>query len=97
MSDRATRVRVGGPLGPYSDGVPHGVGRAGIRAQFRGGSASGDGAPEPTIGFSRRCCSPTSWTRRVGPRRSATVTGMRCLMRTTPSSRRSSPAFAAAR
>ena len=30
------------------------------------------------------CCSPTSWTRRIAPRRSATGTGMRCLMRTTP-------------
>ena len=31
------------------------------------------------IGFSPRCCSPTLWTRRAGPRRSATVTGMRLL------------------
>ena len=33
----------------------------------------------PTTGFSPRCCSPTSWTRRAAPRRSATVTGMRLL------------------
>ena len=51
----------------------------------------------PMIGFSPRCCSPTSWTRRAAPRRSATVTGMRCLTRTTPSSGRSSLAFGAAR
>ena len=45
------------------------------------------------IGFSPRCCSPTSWTRRAAPRRSATVTGMRCSMRTTPSCGRSSTRF----
>ena len=33
----------------------------------------------PMIGFSPRCCSPTSWTRRAGPRRWVTVTGMRLL------------------
>ena len=33
----------------------------------------------PMIGFSPRCCSPTSWTRRAGRRRWATVTGMRLL------------------
>ena len=47
----------------------------------------------PMIGCSPRCCSPTSWTRRAGPRRSATVTGMRCSTRTTPSSGRSSTRF----
>ena len=31
------------------------------------------------IGFSPRCCSPTSWTRRAAPRRWVTVTGMRLL------------------
>ena len=36
-----------------------------------------------------RCCSPTSSTRRAGRRRSATVTGMRCSMHTTPSCGRS--------
>ena len=48
---RAKRVRVRGPLGPYSDGfrAPE-FGRAGVSAQFRGGSASGDGAPEPLAG-----------------------------------------------
>ena len=51
----------------------------------------------PTIGFSPPCCSPTSWTRRAGRRRSATVTGMRCLMRTTPSCGRSLLGFGAAR
>ena len=45
------------------------------------------------IGCSPRCCSPTSWTRRAGPRRWVTVTGMRCLMRTTPSSGRNSSRF----
>ena len=39
----------------------------------------------------------TSWTRRAGPPRSATDTGMRCSTRTTPSSGRSSHAFEAAR
>jgi hypothetical protein len=39
----------------------------------------------------------TSWTRRAGQRRSATVTGMPCSMRTTPSSEHSSLAFEAAR
>ena len=38
------------------------------------------------IGFWLRCCSPTSWARRGEPPTSATVIGMRCLMRTTPSS-----------
>jgi pimeloyl-ACP methyl ester carboxylesterase len=51
----------------------------------------------PMIGFSPRCCSPTSWTRRAGRRRSATGIGMRCLTRTTLSSGRSSPGFGAAR
>ena len=37
----------------------------------------------PMIEFSLRCCSPTSWARRNERRISATVTGMRCLMRTT--------------
>jgi hypothetical protein len=36
-------------------------------------------------------------TRRAGPQRSATVTGMRCLMRTTPSSGHNSTASEAAR
>ena len=45
------------------------------------------------IGFSPRCCSPTSWTRRAAPQRWVTVTGMRCLMRTTPSSGRNSTRF----
>ena len=47
----------------------------------------------PTIGYSPRCCSPTSWTRRAAPRRWATVTGMRCSMRMTPSSGRSLARF----
>jgi hypothetical protein len=40
-------------------------------------------AGESTTGFWPRCCSPTSWTRRVGPRRWVIVTGVPCLMRTT--------------
>ena len=55
------------------------------------------GSRWPMIGFSPRCCSPTSWTRRGGPRRWVTVTGMPCSMRTTPSSGRSSLGFVAAR
>ena len=51
----------------------------------------------PMIGFWPRCCSPTLWTRRAGPRRSATVTGMRCWMLTTPSSGHSSLGFEGAR
>jgi len=51
----------------------------------------------PTIGCSPRCCSPTSWTRRAGPRRWATGTGMPCSTRTTPSSGRSSHASGAVR
>ncbi len=47
----------------------------------------------PTIGFLPPCCSPTSWTRRAGPPRSATATGMRCSMRMTPSCGRSSSRF----
>ena len=38
----------------------------------------------PMIGFSRRCCSPTSWTRRAARRRWATVIGVHCSTRTTP-------------
>jgi hypothetical protein len=38
-----------------------------------------------TGALSRRCCSPTSWTRRAGPQRWATGTGMHCLMLTTQS------------
>ena len=37
------------------------------------------------IGFSRRCCSPTSWTRRAEPPKWVTVTGTPCSTRTTPS------------
>src|SRR6516164_2890327 len=37
----------------------------------------------PTTVFSRRYSSPTSWTRRAGPPRWATVTGMRCSTPTT--------------
>src|SRR6476620_10002492 len=48
------------------------------------------------IGFLRQCCSPTSWTRRAVRRRSATGTGMRCLMRTTPLCACSSIVFGAA-
>jgi pimeloyl-ACP methyl ester carboxylesterase len=44
-----------------------------------------------------RCCSPTSWTRRAERRRWAIVTGMRCLMRTTPSCGRSLLGFVAVR
>ena len=51
----------------------------------------------PMIGFSPRCSSPTSWTRRAGRRRSAIVTGMPCSTRTTPSFGRSWLAFEAAR
>ena len=51
----------------------------------------------PMIGCWPRCCSPTSWTRRAGRRRSATGTGTPCLTRTMPSSGRSSGAFEAAR
>ena len=51
----------------------------------------------PMIGFSPRCCSPTSWTRRAAPRRWVTATGMRCLMRTTPSCGRSLLGFGAGR
>jgi pimeloyl-ACP methyl ester carboxylesterase len=51
----------------------------------------------PTIGCSPPCCSPTLWTRRAGLRRWATATGMRCSMRTTPSSGHSSLGFVAAR
>ena len=51
----------------------------------------------PMIGFSPQCSSPTSWTRRAGPPRSATVTGMPCSTHTTPSSGRNSFAFEAAR
>ncbi len=51
----------------------------------------------PTTGFSPPCCSPTSSTRRAGPPRSATMTGMPCSTRTTPSSVRSWLGFAAAR
>ena len=47
----------------------------------------------PMTGFSPRCCSPTSWTQRAAPRRSATATGMRCSTLTTPSSGRSLRAF----
>ena len=39
----------------------------------------------PTTVFSPPCCSPTSWTRRAGLRRSATATGMHCSTLTTPS------------
>jgi pimeloyl-ACP methyl ester carboxylesterase len=49
------------------------------------------------IGCSPRCSSPTSWTRRAGRRRSATVTGTHCSTRTTPSFARSCHAFEAAR
>jgi pimeloyl-ACP methyl ester carboxylesterase len=49
------------------------------------------------IPVSLRCCSPTSWTRRAGPPRWVTVTGMRCLMRTTPSCAYNSTASVAAR
>ena len=70
----------------------------GVRPSRRSPSSSPASRPTwPTIGCSRRCCSPTSSTRRAGPRRWATVTGMRCLMRTTPSSGRSSLGFVAAR
>ena len=50
----------------------------------------------PMIGYSPRCCSATSWTRRVGRRRSATVTGgvARCARRRRPGAARR---FAAAR
>ena len=58
---------------------------------------TGHQAMWPMIGFSLRCCSPTSWTRRGGRRRWATGTGMRCSMRTTPSSGHSSLGFGAAR
>ena len=51
----------------------------------------------PTIGCSPPCCSPTSWTRRAALQRSATVTGMPCLMRTTPWSGRSWLGFGAVR
>jgi pimeloyl-ACP methyl ester carboxylesterase len=51
----------------------------------------------PMIGCWPRCCSPTSWTRHAGPPRSATATGMRCSMRTTPSSDHSWFGFEAAR
>jgi pimeloyl-ACP methyl ester carboxylesterase len=51
----------------------------------------------PMIGSWPRCCSPTSWTRRGGPRRSAIVTGMRCSTRTTPSSGPSLHGFEAVR
>jgi pimeloyl-ACP methyl ester carboxylesterase len=58
---------------------------------------TGQQAEGPMTGFSPLCSSPTSSTRRAGPPRAATATGMRCSMRTTPSSGHSSLAFAAAR
>jgi pimeloyl-ACP methyl ester carboxylesterase len=51
----------------------------------------------PMIECSPRCSSPTSWTRHVMPRRSATVIGMPCSTRTTPSAGHSCLAFEAAR
>jgi hypothetical protein len=51
----------------------------------------------PMIGFWRRCFSPISWIQRGGPPRSATVTGMPYLTRTTPSSGRNSHGSGAAR
>ena len=66
----------------------------GARPSRRSPSSSPASRPTwPTIGFSPRCCSPTSWTRRAGRRRWATVTGMPCSMRTTPSSGHSSTRF----
>ena len=68
--------------------------RDGARRSRRSPSSSPASRPTwPMIGFSPRCCSPTSWTRRAGPRRWATVTGMRCSTRTTPSCGRSSTRF----
>ena len=56
----------------------------GARPSRRSPSSSPATRPTwPMIGFSPRCSSPTSWTRRAGRRRSAIVTGMPCSTRTT--------------
>ena len=51
----------------------------------------------PMIACWPPCSSPTSWTRRAGLRRWVIVSGMRCLMRTTPWCGRGSLAFGAVR
>ncbi len=71
--------------------------RGGIPSRRSPSSSLASRLTWPMIGFWPRCCSPTSWTRRAEPRRSATVTGMRCSMRTTPSYERNSLGFEAAR
>jgi hypothetical protein len=72
--------------------------RDGARPSRRSPSSSpGTRQKWPTTVCSPRCCSPTSWTRHAPLRRSATVTGMPCSMRTTRSSERNSLAFEAVR
>ena len=57
--------------------VLHFVEPTGARPSRRSPSSSPATRPTwPMIGCLPRCCSPTSWTRRAGPPRWATVTGM---------------------